>query len=130
MVPMLQQLQSKLERVARAQPSRITGRHVYFCDLQQLAKVQRDTGNTGVRMDAGKRVTRNHAKLFSQMSADRRARFDSRAHELREDRFKEQRDTIVELKSAFELVRLRSEEAAAKAPPLSVVILSFGFQGG
>ena len=100
------QLEARLETLQSLQVSRITGRHVYFGDLQQMAKTQMDLGKE-IAIDAAKGITKKHSKFWNAMDEGRRAVFNARASELQDQKREQLRDRVGDTRVELDILRRR-----------------------
>lgn len=111
----IEKLQKRIERLKRFQANRITGRHVFFADLQQLTKVQRDNGRA-FPADSGKKLTAKHGKRWKALPVIKKATFSSRAQQLRDERRECVAEEVVECQAAVKILQLRQREVAQGGP--------------
>jgi hypothetical protein len=87
-VKAIARLTSRMERLSRRQPQRITGRHMLVKALSGIAKDKQARGGV-VSQDTGRRVIKNHMKVWSKFSALEQAGFQQQAGLLRGEREEE-----------------------------------------
>ena len=118
-VAKISRLEQRIARLQQIQPQRITGRHVFFGDLQRLAKSQRDSG-MGLALDVGKKITKRHSERWDRMPYDRKRPFESRAADLRDERRADIASLVAALEGEVHVLRHRKADSARTAPPCRI----------
>ena len=100
----IEHLETRLMRLRRKQPMKITGRHAYVRGLVAVSRI--GTQNLAPRQASSVAVIKNHGKMWAKVSRERKRAFEQSAEDLRSEARENTAKTIASVRERLNVKRI------------------------